>query len=420
MNIRNYTQKDLDYICNNYNHKSVKQIANVLNKTENGIYNAVRKLGLSKQLHKEWTAQDIEFLKNNYVEMTSEEISKKIGHSISAINTQRDKLGLVRNKSWDKKEIQYLKENYNKKTNKEIAKTLKRSEGAITAKCFDIGLYKKDFPWNNEEDEFLKIHYREMTNAELSELMNRSENAIHLRASRMGMKKYPYHCNYHYFDTIDNEEKAYWLGFLTADGWISKNQKNNAGVIGCELKYSDMEHLKKFNKSLDGNYRITDRWRPCGIARDKNKMHHSCVIRIFSLTMYEALSKLGFSRDKSYDAHIPQMPAELMRHFIRGYFDGDGCFCFTNQSFGIKMLTASEILKEDIKKQFQMKEYPFSEYQYVSEFDTEMHVLEINQQETKLDFLEWIYKDASIYLDRKYKKYQKAMNKYRTPMGLAF
>ena len=49
--------------------------------------------------------------------------------------------------------------------------------------------------------------------------------------------------NEHIFDIIDTEEKAYWLGFIYADGCISL--KTNAFEIS--LKYDDINHLNKFN-----------------------------------------------------------------------------------------------------------------------------------------------------------------------------
>ena len=48
------------------------------------------------------------------------------------------------------------------------------------------------------------------------------------------------------FDTIDSEEKAYWLGFIYADGWIS--DANNCFTL--TLQQRDVEHLLKFNEFI--------------------------------------------------------------------------------------------------------------------------------------------------------------------------
>ena len=410
--VRNYTNEEIQYIKNNFANMTIKQIAKTLNKNENSIYSAARKLGLKKQKHNKWTDDEVVFLMENYINMTSEEISHYINHSIDAINTMRDKLKLVRNSAWSDSEIEFLRSNFETTLFSELSKMLGRTEGAIRAKCFDLNLFK-NAPWSDAELDFVKNNYMEMKTSEISQILSRTMNAIELKAARMGLKKYPYTCNYHYFDNIDTEEKAYWLGFLTADGWINQSKKTNAGVTGIELQYGDIGHLKKFNKSIDGNYQITDRWRTCSIAKDKEKKHHMCCIRIFSLTMYNTLKNLGFSNDKSYDFKIPKLRHDLIRHYIRGYFDGDGCLCFTNKSFGISFITASKYLCDDLISILNAVSIKTNTNISVNEFGTTMYRPEIHRISDKIKFLDWIYQDCNIYLDRKYKKYLKVKNHYR-------
>ena len=417
--IRNYTEDEIMYVKSNFQNMTIKQIANDLQKTENSVYHVVRKLGLVKQKHNNWTDEEINFLKCNYINMTSEEISHHVNHSIDAINTMRDRLHLVRNKNWSDDEIQFLKDNFDSTLFIELSKVLGRTEGAIRAKCFELNLFKND-PWTDEEINFVKENYMEMKTADISQALSRTMNSIELRARRLGLKKYPYTCDYHYFDEIDTEEKAYWLGFLTADGWINKNDKNNAGVTGIELQYGDINHLKKFNKSISGNYKITDRWRPCIISTsDKTKKHHMCCIRVFSLTMYNSLVNKGFTKDKSFDCHMPDLREDLVRHYIRGYFDGDGCLCFTNKSFNINFTTASKHLKEDVFKVLKREGFNILERTYVNDYNTLMYRLDIHCQHDKINFLDWIYQDSNIYLDRKYKKYLKVKQYYRSQKSLA-
>lgn len=420
MKIRNYTQEELDYIKLNYNNMTVRELALELNKSEGSIGNAVRKMGLIKQPHKPWTDEEIQYLKNNYIDKTSEEIAKYLNRSLQSINAERDTLGLIRNEAWRKEEVNYIIDNFKSMTHEDMGKNIGRTESAVRAKCFDLGLYKKDKPWEDWELEFVKNNYMEMSKTEISEILNRSNDAIQVKANRMGLKKSPYFCNYHYFDEIDTEEKAYWLGFLTADGWISKSEKTGSGVVGIELQYGDINHLKKFNKSLSGNYQITDRWRPCKIStKDSEKKHHSCVIRIFSLIMYNALESIGFSNNKSYDFSIPELRQDLVRHYLRGYFDGDGCLCFTNNSFHINFTTASKKLNDDVSRILRLENFSFSENNYINNFDTCMYKIEIFSKSDKLRFLDWIYQDACIYLDRKYKKYLKVKNMQYPQNGLA-
>ena len=417
--IRNYTQEELEYIKENYDNMTARELSIKLNKPIGSINNATRKMGLIKQIHKSWTSEEIEYLKNNYIEKTSEEIGKILNRSVQLVNAERDKLGLIRNEQWNSNDIDYLINHFESMTHAEMGKNLNRTEQAVRAKCFDLNLFKKELPWTDDETNFVKDYYMEMKTSEISKILNRTISAIELKASRMGLKKYPYTCDYHYFDEINTEEKAYWLGFLTADGWISKSKKTNAGVTGIELQYGDIGHLKKFNKSISGNYQITDRWRTCQLSKYKDKKNHMCCIRIFSSTMYNSLNKIGFSNDKSYDFYIPDLSPDLIRHYIRGYFDGDGCLCFTNKNFSISFITASHSLHNDLVKILKDNSIKVNSRIFVNEYGTTMYRPEIYRLNDKINFLDWIYKDSNIYLDRKYKKYLKVKKYYETTQSLA-
>ena len=417
--IRNYTSEDLDFIKENYSNLTTKQIANRLHKTESSVYNAIRKMGLKKQVHKAWSEEEIQFLSDHYLVMTNEELAKKLGRSFNSISAQLDRMGLVRNKAWTNDEEQFLIDHFMSMSHKEIGEKLNRTERAITAKCFDLNLYKKDVPWNDHDLEFIKNNYMEMSNKELSQILNRTENAIHLQASRMGLKKYPYFCDYHYFDNIDTEEKAYWLGFLSADGWINRNEDTGSCAVGIELQYADLNHLKKFNKSIAGNYQITDRWRVCSLSKDQTKKHHTCTIRIFSKNMYNSLINLGFSNNKSYDFQFPTIDKKLLRHYIRGYFDGDGCLTVTNKFFAVQFITASESFINSLIALLEELDLHVSHHNYINDFGTLMFNPRLTRNADKLKFLDYIYKDSSIYLDRKYKKYLKAKEKYTNHESLA-
>lgn len=417
--IRNYTQEEFEYIKENYDNMTAQELSIKLNKPIGSINNATRKMGLIKQVHKSWTSEEIEYLRNNYIKKTSEEIGKILNRSVQSVNAERDKLGLIRNEQWNSNDIDYLINHFESMTHAEMGKNLNRTEQAVRSKCFDLNLFKKELPWTDDETNFVKDYYMEMKTSEISKILNRTTSAIELKASRMGLKKYPYTCDYHYFEEIDTEEKAYWLGFLTADGWINKSKKTNAGVTGIELQYRDIEHLKKFNKSISGNYQITDRWRTCSLSKDKDNKNHMCCIRIFSSTMYNSLNKIGFSNNKSYDFHIPDLSPDLIRHYIRGYFDGDGCLCFTNKSFSVSFITASYSLYNDLVKILKDNSIKVNSRIFVNEYGTTMYRPEISRINDKINFLDWIYKDCNIYLDRKYKKYLKVKNKCFTQDGLA-
>ena len=416
--INGYTDGDIRYIVENYTKYTNKEMADHLGKSENSIGYVRRKLNLIKQPHKPWSLEEEDYLRNNYLKMSSDEIANELKRTVHSIDAKCADLNLIKHEAWSDEEIDYLINHYIEMEYDEIGRNIGRSEGAVRAKCFELDLYKKELPWTNDELTFLKENYMQMSKNEISEILNRSPSAIGLKASRMGLKKYPYYCNYHYFDIIDTEEKAYWLGFILADGNIYKSEKTNSGCINIELQYGDINHLRKFNKSLDGNYNIIDRWRSCSLS-NSDKMNHSCQIRIFSIIMYDSLEKFGLVGNKTYTVSFPKIPEELYRHLLRGYFDADGRFGLSNSRLWVSFITASKNLNDDIIKYIRSKDICIHEYSYLNEYGNIMYVPEITSNDNKMKFLDFIYKDASIYLDRKYKKYLKAKEKYDSSDGLA-
>lgn len=212
--------------------------------------------------------------------------------------------------------------------------------------------------------------------------------------------------NRDYFEIIDTEEKAYWLGFIAADGCITRNKSN----LDIGLQYKDRSHLEKFIKSIDGDIdMITDKIVNCGL---NNKLYKSSRLTIGSKKMCQDLIYLGLGPRKSSTLNFPtNIPKEFMRHYLRGYFDGDGCITSNKGIYQISIIATNDFLNN-------LKEF----------------LLSLNMTKTKLEqrnsnmavwkkkghnqikiFLDYLYKDSTIYLDRKYDKYLEFCRHISTP-----
>ena len=128
------------------------------------------------------------------------------------------------------------------------------------------------------------------------------------------MKKYNF--NEHYFDNIDCQEKAYWLGFFAADGYNHRDK----GYIEFRLHKQDIEILNKFKSCIQSN-------NPIGLYKETY-----CNLSLYSKHLCEKLAEYGLGQAKTYTLQLPSLEKSLMRHFIRGYFDGDGCFSVIKRS----------------------------------------------------------------------------------------
>ena len=124
--------------------------------------------------------------------------------------------------------------------------------------------------------------------------------------------------NIDYFEKIDTEDKAYFLGFIIADGAISNNS-NNISII-----QKDPYILYEFKKYIEFS---GDIYLP---YKDRNV----CTINFSSSKTKNDLSKLGVFPNKTYTIKYPDIPEELQNHFIRGVFDGDGCISLRKDKDG--------------------------------------------------------------------------------------
>ena len=126
-----------------------------------------------------------------------------------------------------------------------------------------------------------------------------------------------YDINFDIFENVNTEEFAYFLGFFYADGY--NNQKT--GHINISLKYEDLEILEKFSKLFFGN-------RPIKIYNVKcqtNKNNKICNLSIGNKELTKILYDFGSPQNKTFKVRFPfWINKNLQRHFIRGYFDGDG------------------------------------------------------------------------------------------------
>jgi len=214
-----------------------------------------------------------------------------------------------------------------------------------------------------------------------------------------------YGLDYNILDKIDTEEKAYFLGFFYADGYNNEPKT----YIKIALAEEDKEILVKFQ-----NLFKTD--RPLSLEttnKKKNPKHQNVyVFHVASTKISKRLKELGAPRAKTFIMKFPstkQVPKHLIRHFIRGYFDGDGSCCryfVKNETYAkyICSITSTldileeiqKILKKELNIHLSISPHLKSKGIYVGS---------ISGPNSCQIFLDYIYKDSLIYLERKYTRY---------------
>ena len=129
-------------------------------------------------------------------------------------------------------------------------------------------------------------------------------------ATKLLMRTY-YTLDSNFFETINTERKAYWLGFIQADGAIDGPRENQLRI---KIQKSDRVLLERFAKDIGYNGPIIE------------KLNY-CKINITSKKLTDDLKKLGIVRNKTFKTSYLSFP-NLQGHYFRGLFDGDGCACY--------------------------------------------------------------------------------------------
>lgn len=198
-----------------------------------------------------------------------------------------------------------------------------------------------------------------------------------------------------FFQEINNEASAYFLGLLISDGNVFKDNTGRQASISITLDLKDEYMLKKFKEVLQTNTSIVYDGRGCG------------QIAVRSNIMAEDLAKYGVVPRKSYSTYPPQISKEMMPHLIRGIFDGDGSiiakpnpnndghnrflhsisFCGTHQL----MEDISNCILENLGIKATVYDYK----------DRNLSELKIQSIHNIAKIGYWIYINATIFLNRK-------------------
>ena len=199
----------------------------------------------------------------------------------------------------------------------------------------------------------------------------------------------------HFFQEINEEAKAYFLGLLISDGNVFKDNTGRQASISITLDLKDEYMLEKFKEVLQANTSVGHDGRGCG------------QIAVRSNIMAEDLTKYGVVPRKSYNTYLPPISKEMMPHLIRGIFDGDGSimakpnpsndghnrflhsisFCGTHQL----MEDISNYILENLGIKTTIYDYK----------DRNLSELKIQNIDNIAKFGYWIYRNSTIFLNRK-------------------
>lgn len=249
---------------------------------------------------------------------------------------------------------------------------------------------------DGEEKEICELYKSGESSVEISNKFDVSPDGVRRVLKRNGVERRnqkeaqrQYELDDTVFEEI-NEESAYWLGFLMADGCVSQ-KKNDSYVISLHVATKDKEHLEKFRDFLNSNHPIHDRTTYGGYSKGSE----FSTITLHSDKLAKDLKSYGVVERKSMSAEVNDRLKDN-RHFWRGVVDGDGYLKEHDVTVSVDLVGSKNLLK-------QFKEF-------VTSFcSTKSSVLEhksiyrymVCGSNVASTVISKLYSNCSVYLDRK-------------------
>lgn len=252
-------------------------------------------------------------------------------------------------------------------------------------------------------DEIIDLYQNGMSLEKIGLKYEASRHAIKTVLNKMGVqtrddshKGRKYTINENYFDEIDTPNKAYILGLLYADG-CNHRETNH---VNLELQERDKDILDKIKVELETNKPLYFN----ELNKRSDQWQNAYRLNICNKHISETLEEKGVVPRKSLILEFPEwLPDEFLSHFLRGYMDGDGhiqCFTCRNASFA-----STENFCLAVQKRLNNIGIE-SHIHNTQNKENSTRILYIFKISNIIKFLDYIYKDAELYIQRKYDAYQ--------------
>lgn len=202
--------------------------------------------------------------------------------------------------------------------------------------------------------------------------------------------------NHEFFKEINTEEKAYWLGFLYADGHIER-MTENSHRISILLGKEDYEHLENLKSVLGISNKVSVRDQ---LDKRSGKYYGRAHLRFTNKQMISDLVNLNFQYKKSERVDPPNISKDMEKYFIRGYIDGDGWIRKDRGLIGFACV--SERLNEYICKH--LEESCGVNIKTINEglrYGKPFFNSNVNKKSESHKVLTYLYSDATVFLQRK-------------------
>ena len=235
----------------------------------------------------------------------------------------------------------------------------------------------------------------EVNFTELGKKYNILRSTVRAYAKRLGVHKgnkirlKSYSLDTNYFKEINTPNKAYVLGFIYADGC------NTRRGLQIGLQERDKEVLDFIKKELNANNELTY------IKPFKKGWSYKWDLRISSKEISNDLTEKGCPPAKSLLLNFPTfIDDNLMSHFIRGYFDGDGCITICDKGYGrLSFISGSKEFINGLREYFHKK----TGY-LIPMYENNCYSIMTSKQAAVKSIINLMYTNSTFSMQRKFEK----------------
>lgn len=289
--------------------------------------------------------------------------------------------------------------------------TISRYAKKIGYKNNIIRKFNIKYDFTDDQIKYICKMYNKCTCYDLAKELNCSPDIVRYiwikgRETKQCKTNRIYYSNFNYFEEINTEDKAYFLGFIFADGCVMERNDNTSKILSIAINKKDIEILYNFKEHLQSNNPI---------KQGKNDI---VSLTIISNKLVDDLCKLGCTPRKTLILKdMPIINKDLLKHFIRGYFDGDGHVKLHKKKNTVFMITGQseflDIIKKIIENELDIKMYLQKDRRTVG-----LANLETRNIESILKIYKYLYDNAQNFLTRKKEEFNKIQLYYNNGYNL--
>lgn len=270
---------------------------------------------------------------------------------------------------------------------------------------------------NISNRQIINLYESGKTLVQIADIAGVSDETIRCRLKKLGVKRRAaraklLNIDQNYFENIDTPDKAYFLGLLYADGYITGNK--------VKIKLKDKEILESFKSKIKSDHKLRTSF---SVDKRTKKTYISHTLEITNPIFCAHFKKFNLTNSINKNYEFPKIKEEFYPHFIRGLFDGDGGISFKKKS-GIGSTRCDIIMSEQMKDfiiPYLIKKTNISirECRKVTK-NNEFNIFVCPIGSPVKNFLDYIYNesDCSIRLKRKYEFYIRYLEYLKTPSGI--